>query len=234
MTSGPRRLRDRVLPPLVSTFGPSVVRAIGSTWKVTRVGFDPFHARRQGGSERYIVTLWHNTLFPLAYVHRNEGATVLVSRHGDGELIVRALNGLGFSVARGSTTRGGAAGLRELVRVARRGAGDLAVTPDGPKGPARRAQPGIAYLSALTGFPILPLALVSDRAWRFRSWDRFQVPKPFARVVVVAGEPIRVERAGLEERIGPTLAAYEEAMGRAETKARALLEGTEATAWKRP
>ncbi|MFG0319647.1 MAG: lysophospholipid acyltransferase family protein [Planctomycetota bacterium JB042] len=228
MTSAPpRRLRDRVLPPIVSVVGPAIIRAFGVTWKIRRLGYDPYRARSAGETDlRTIVTLWHETLFPLAYVHRNEGAKVLVSRHGDGELIVRALLGLGFSVARGSTTRGGAAGLRDLVRAAKRDTCDLSLTPDGPKGPRRKAQPGVVYLSAMTGFPILPLALVADRAWRFRSWDRFMVPKPFARIAVVAGDPIEVPRAGLEERVEEHLRRFEEEMARAEARANeALADG---------
>lgn len=216
-----KRLRDRILPPLVSLLGPWLVRGLGATWKIRRIGFDPYQARQeQGGDERYIVTLWHATLLPLSYVHRNEGATVLVSRHGDGELIVRVLLELGFQVARGSTTRGGPAGLRELVRVARAGTVDLSITPDGPKGPARKAQPGVAYLSALTGFPILPLALVADRAWRFNSWDRFQVPRPFTRIAVVAGEPIQVPRGDLPDRLDDVLRSFEAEMEKAEERAR--------------
>ena len=211
------------MPTVASLLGPALVRSLGATWKVRRFGFDPFGQRQQGGSGRYIVSLWHCNLLPLSYVHRNEGATVLVSRHGDGELIVRILLRLGFQVARGSTTRGGAAGLRELVRVARAGEGDLSLTPDGPKGPPRKAQPGVVYLSALSGLPILPLALVCDRAWRFNSWDRFVVPKPFARIAVVAGRPIAVSRDSLEASLPSLLAAFEKEMETAEQEASRLL-----------
>lgn len=221
------RRRDRILPGLVSVAGPAVLKSLGCTWRVSRHGLDPHVARANGETdERFIISLWHSTLLPLAYIHRDEQATVLVSRHGDGELIVRALLGLGYRVARGSSTRGGAAAMRELVRVAREGTGDLALTPDGPKGPARRAQPGVAYLSAMTGFPVLPLALVSRSVWRFRSWDRFQVPKPFTRIAVVAGEPIRVPREVLRDDPAPWLVRYERAMAEAEREAARIAGAT--------
>ncbi len=192
------------------------MRALGATWKVKRVGFDPFVERGAGRTtRRYVIALWHNTLFPLAFVHRDEQATVLVSQHGDGELIVRALNGLGFRTARGSSTRGGARALRELLEIARHGSGELAITPDGPKGPALVAQDGLAFLSAATGFPIVPLALAASSAWRFRSWDRFQVPKPFARVAVVAGTPIEVPREAIGGDLAPYLRRYEAEMSAA-------------------
>ena len=217
------RLRDRWLPAVVSVVGPFIVRALGCTWRVERHGLDPFVERQKGATDRYIISLWHNTLFPLAYIHQGEDATVLVSRHGDGELIVRILNRLRFRVARGSSTRGGARAFRELVRVAKEGQGDLSLTPDGPKGPSRKAQAGVAYLSAMTGFPILPLALVSDRCWRFNSWDRFQIPKPFTRIAVVAADPIHVERKNLEDRLPEWLDRYERAMESAEEEARRRL-----------
>ncbi len=224
MTSGRPRLRDRFLPPLVSALGPSIIRTLGATWKVKRVGLDPFVERSAGRSTaRFIIALWHNTLFPLAFLHRDEHATVLVSQHGDGELIVRALHGLGFQTARGSTTRGGARALRELLTIARRGAGELAITPDGPKGPALVAQQGVAFLAAATGFPILPLALAASSAWRFRSWDRFQVPRPFARVAAVAGAPIEVPRDAIDADLSPYLRRYEGEMQRALEQAERLV-----------
>ena len=211
-----------MLPGLASALGPGVLKTLGRTWTARRYGTDPFVDRREGATRRYIISLWHDTLLPLAYIHRGEGATVLVSQHGDGELIVRILKRIGFDVARGSTTRGGSAALRQLVRVARDAEGDLAVTPDGPKGPAHVAQSGIGYLSALTGFPVLPLALEADKAWRLRSWDRFQIPKPGARIAVVAGEPITVPRSDLDD-VDPYLRRFEEEMRRAGEQARDYL-----------
>lgn len=220
------RIRDLFLPTVASILGPPVLKALGATWSARRYGFDPFVARRDGAEGRYIISLWHASLLPLAYLHRDEHATVLVSRHGDGELIVRILRRLNFRVARGSTTRGGAAALRQLVRVASQGTGDLAITPDGPKGPARKAQPGIAYLSALTRLPILPLALVAHRAWQLNSWDRFQIPRPFTRIAVVAGEPLPVARDALRTP-APYLDRFEHEMAQAEQRAREHL----AEAW---
>lgn len=213
-------LRDRFLPGLVSLVGPTILKTLGWTWKISRHGLDPFVERRSGNSQqRYIVALWHSELIPLAYTHRDERATVLVSRHRDGELLVRVAQGLGYQAVRGSTTRGAAAALRAMVRVAREGSGEIVLTPDGPKGPARRAQPGVAYVSALTGFPILPLASVARSSWRFRSWDRFGVPKPFTRIAVVAGDPIPVPREAARGDVGPWLRRYEEAMAKAGAEA---------------
>lgn len=216
-------LREKVLPRAVATFGPALLRAIGRTWSFERLGLDPFVARQQGTPGRYVIALWHSALLPLAYLHRDENATVLVSRHRDGELIARALRGLGYRLARGSSTRGGAAALRELLRESEAHPGDLALTPDGPKGPPQKAKPGVAYVAAMTGFPILPLALVCNREWRLRSWDRFQIPKPGARIVVLAGDPIAVPEDLGDAEVPAILERFDAAMEDLERRARARL-----------
>lgn len=217
-----RRLRDRVLPPLIGLVGPWIVKSLGSTWSVRRLGLHPRDERARGVPGRYIVALWHCTLLPMAYVHRDQDGIVLASKHGDGELITRALAGLGFVVARGSTTRGGAEGMRAMIRATETHTGDLALTPDGPRGPARKAHPGLVYLAALTGYPILPFTVAAKSCWRFASWDRFEVPKPFTRIAVVSGDPIPVGREDLE-RVPDVLARYEAAMAIIEERARARL-----------
>jgi lysophospholipid acyltransferase (LPLAT)-like uncharacterized protein len=115
-------------------------------------------------------------------------------------LIAQACRHLGFSLVRGSTTRGGTEALREMLRLGR--TGHLAITPDGPQGPRRRVQPGLIYLAASTGLPILPIGIGYRRPWRTNSWDRFALPRPFGRAVIVTAPVIRVanalDRAALE------------------------------------
>ncbi len=105
---------------------------------------------------RVVFAFWHNRqlLMPLAY--RGGGAYALISQHRDGELIARIAERLGIRTVRGSSTRGGAAALRELIRAGRSGA-DLAVTPDGPKGPRYVAKLGVVQLAKATGLPIVPV-----------------------------------------------------------------------------
>jgi lysophospholipid acyltransferase (LPLAT)-like uncharacterized protein len=127
------------------------------------------------------------------YVHRNQGVVVLVSEHADGEYITRVLRRHGFGAVRGSSTRGATQGLKGLIREARRGK-DLALTPDGPKGPAREFKVGALAVAQVSGMPIVPLAAGASSAWRFSSWDRFMVPRPFSRVHVAYGDPVWVPR----------------------------------------
>jgi len=143
--------------------------------------------------EPVILAFWHSRILPLAYLHRDQGIVVLVSQHRDGETIARIIRRMGYLTARGSSTRGGARGLRELIRAGRSGR-DLAITPDGPKGPPRRVKLGTLVAAQVTGLPIVPLSGGGEAVWRVGSWDRFVIPRPFARIRVRYGEPIRVPR----------------------------------------
>ncbi|MEO7963088.1 MAG: DUF374 domain-containing protein, partial [Gemmatimonadaceae bacterium] len=120
-----------------------------------------------------------------------EPISILVSTHADGEIIARILESLGFTTVRGSSSRGGARALLELVRVLREGH-DVAVTPDGPRGPRRVFAPGAAVAAMRAGAPVIGIGARTERAWRLRSWDRLMIPKPFARVTVRYTEALRV------------------------------------------
>jgi lysophospholipid acyltransferase (LPLAT)-like uncharacterized protein len=138
--------------------------------------------------ERFIYVFWHESL--LAFAKIRTRAKIMVSQSADGELIARVCGHLGIGVVRGSTTRGGAAGLLDLLRDGQNA--HLALTPDGPRGPRRRLQPGAVFLASLTGLPIVPVGIGFTRAWRAGSWDRFAVPQPFSTMTGVVGEPIIV------------------------------------------
>ena len=169
-----------------------VIRLLGWSWRIEYRVAD--YERRIVAGERCIFAFWHARLLPLVYTHRFRRIGVLISRHRNGEWIARIIESLGFETARGSSTRGGEEAVRDMLRLAE-AKHLLAVTPDGPRGPAERVKPGLVYLASRTGFPIVPVATASSRAWVFRSWDRFRVPRPFARVVVAYGEPLAVPAA---------------------------------------
>lgn len=166
------------------------VLLLGLTWRVARVRLHERDARLSRG-ERCIFAFWHARLLPLVFTHRDRSIAVLISRHRDGELIARIIGRLGFLTARGSSTRGGEEGLRDMLGHAEEGR-LLAITPDGPRGPAERVKPGVVYLASRTGFPVVPVATAADRSWVLGSWDGFRIPHPFARVVVAYGTPIAV------------------------------------------
>jgi hypothetical protein len=190
--------------------GALLVRALGATWRVDASGLATFDAAIAQG-RRCIFALWHAQLLPLVWTHRGRGGVVLVSRHRDGELIARIIERLGFVTSRGSSTRGGEEGVMDMLR--RAGEGRLlAITPDGPRGPAETLKPGLVYLASRSGLPIVPVAAASRSCWTLRSWDRFRVPRPFTRVVVAYGNPIPVP-PGLEgDSLEPWRARVQEAL----------------------
>jgi hypothetical protein len=185
--------------PLAAAAGAWLVLVLGATWRVMRVRQHERDALLDRG-ERCIFAFWHARLLPLVFTHRRRCIAVLISRHRDGELIARIIKRLGFLTGRGSSTRGGEEGMREMLRHAEDGR-LLGLTPDGPRGPAGRVKPGLVYLASRTGFPVIPVATAARRAWMLDSWDRFRVPHPFARVVVAYGAPIAVPARLTDEAV---------------------------------
>ncbi len=192
--------------------GAGLVGALFMTTRVERIGTENYrHFRREG--KPVIFVFWHGQLLPLVHCHRREGIVVLVSEHDDGEYITRVIERNGFGTVRGSSRRGASKGLKGLVRAARAG-NDLALTPDGPRGPVGVFKPGALAAAQLTGLPIVPLAVGASSGWRFRSWDGFLVPKPLSRVWLeylparfVRRDADRAELARISTEIGRDLNA---------------------------
>jgi lysophospholipid acyltransferase (LPLAT)-like uncharacterized protein len=147
---------------------------------------------RSSFSGRYLYAFWHENLLLPAYHYGRRDIHVLISRHADGQLIAETCRHLGFRTVTGSTTRGGVEAVRRMMRLGR--FNHLAITPDGPRGPRRRVQPGLVYLAARTGLPVVPVGVAYEKAWRMRSWDRFAVPHPGSAAWCVTAEPIAVPR----------------------------------------
>ncbi|MEX2530294.1 MAG: lysophospholipid acyltransferase family protein [Gemmatimonadota bacterium] len=194
----------------VARLASGLTGTLGRTLRINVQGSDHYEELRRRETP-FIFVLWHSQLLPLLWIHRNQGIVCLASEHRDGEYVTRAMLRLGYGAARGSSTRGGSRGLRELVRATRDGH-NVAITPDGPVGPPRVMKRGPLVLARFDGLPILPLAIGGERVWRLNSWDRFVVPKPFASLNLKYGEPIPVpRRAGdaeidaLQTRIEGTL-----------------------------
>jgi lysophospholipid acyltransferase (LPLAT)-like uncharacterized protein len=141
--------------------------------------------------ERAIVAFWHGRLLMMPFVFPGYRATILISHHRDGEYITRIAEWLGYTVVRGSATRGGARAFKQLLQCLKEG-NHVAITPDGPKGPRQQVKSGVIELSRLSGMPILPVAFGAWPRSILKSWDQFLVPHLFARAVYVWGEPLYV------------------------------------------
>lgn len=154
------------------------------------------------GPERVIFALWHNRLaFSMAcyrkFLRRQDPSrrlAALISASRDGALLACTLDKFRVHPVRGSSSRRGAQALIELTRAARQGY-DIAITPDGPRGPRYQVQEGLIALAQLTGLPILPVAICYHQKIRLRSWDRFEIPLPFTRCDVRICGPIRVPKS---------------------------------------
>lgn len=174
-----------------------LIFALASTWRVRVFGRNVLTARHPD-DPRVVMTLWHGQLLPAAWAHR-QPAAALVSEHRDGEIISRIVGKLGISTVRGSTSRGGARALLECVTTLRQHKMDMVITPDGPRGPRHTFAPGALVVAFRANAPIVPLVVHADRVWRLKSWDQFEIPKPFARVTVYYGPPKSVEGADVRE-----------------------------------
>lgn len=162
--------------------GAGLVSALFTTTRARRIGREHYERYRTRG-QPVVFVFWHGQLLPLVHYHRHEGIVVLVSEHGDGEYVTRVIERNGFGTVRGSSTRGGTSALRALVRAARDGH-DLAVTPDGPRGPRGEFKPGALVAAQMAALPVIPISVGTSGGWQVRSWDGFLVPKPFSTITL--------------------------------------------------
>ncbi len=168
------------------------IRVLRGTMRLRFHGDEELRRWERDG-RHFILAFWHRHLAFMPYVYRGPGVHVLTSRSRDGEMMARTLEHFGIGTVRGSSSRGGAMGLRGLLQIAASGA-DLGFTPDGPRGPAGEVKPGVLLAAALSGLPVVPVAYGATRCGRLGSWDRMVIPLPFSRLEFVVGEPLTVDR----------------------------------------
>jgi lysophospholipid acyltransferase (LPLAT)-like uncharacterized protein len=183
------------VPPLVAM----LLRLLHATLRYEEILEEGGHADRRDGAS--VWCFWHRCLLPAACFFRGRPrTTLLISASFDGELIARTIEWMGYETVRGSSSRGGAAGLRALTRAVNDGA--TAVIPgDGPRGPRYVLKPGITTLARLSNMPVYCFYFHPEHAWVMRSWDALLVPRPFSRVVLVWGRPVPPpESAAAEEQ----------------------------------
>jgi len=177
----------------IARYGSWLVRLLSATWRIRRRRgelFDSVVAKH----EPAVFLIWHGEMLPMLVAHKNRGVAVLISEHSDGEIIARIAERFGFRTVRGSSSRGAARALVELSRALEAGHA-VAVTPDGPRGPNRSFAPGALIAAQRSGAPVIPVGMTVSRAWRLKSWDRFVIPKPFARLTVAYGDPVVLDSA---------------------------------------
>jgi lysophospholipid acyltransferase (LPLAT)-like uncharacterized protein len=208
--------RWRVLRPIVvSDLLYGFVRTVGATLKVTAEGFDP-------SQPPAIYCGWHGRSFVFAHFFRRRNWWVIISHSKDGDMQNHVFTKLGFRTIRGSTKRGGVRAAVEAIRALKSG-GSLAMTPDGPRGPSGEVQGGVMLMAQKSGAPLIPVGVSASPRWLAKSWDRFLIPLPFAKGMLIAGEPIYVPPDASPEQVEEIRRQLERAMNEVETAAEGRL-----------
>jgi lysophospholipid acyltransferase (LPLAT)-like uncharacterized protein len=213
--------RKRFQAAAIAAIGVPIVEALGGTYEWRDSGTHHYDEVVAGGRQP-ILALWHGRILAATLFFRDRGVVAMTSENFDGEWVARLMRRFGYRAARGSTSRGGARALAQLKREMGKGY-PAAFTVDGPRGPARRVQPGAIWLASATGNPIVPFHIEAERFWTVQSWDRHQVPKPGSPVAVAVGEPIDVPPDADEAAIESWRVELERALVDLEARARQLL-----------
>jgi lysophospholipid acyltransferase (LPLAT)-like uncharacterized protein len=216
-SSRSKRLQAR----LISSLGYPIIAALASTFRWREEGREHLDAVTRSGRQP-IMAFWHGRILPATAYFRNRGIVVITSENFDGEWIAGIIERFGYGTARGSSSRGA---VKALVRLKRDMADGkpAAFTLDGPRGPARVAQPGAVWLAKATGNPIIPFHIESDRYWTANSWDRTQIPKPWSNVAIAIGEPFDVPADADDAALERARIELEARLTSLESRATALL-----------
>lgn len=177
-----------VAPPLAHAY----IRLLHATMRVDFRGREVLEAARSAPGQ-FILCFWHSRFVLMPYAYTGPRIVVLSSNHRDAEALVRILRKFRIEQARGSTSSGALTGMRQVLRKVHEGC-DVGLTPDGPRGPRRRVQPGVVAVARFTGLPIVPVAFSASRARRLRTWDQTLLPRFFSRGLFVYGRAIVVPR----------------------------------------
>ncbi|RLC09033.1 MAG: hypothetical protein DRI57_22905 [Deltaproteobacteria bacterium] len=175
---------------LVGIFGKLFIDALCRTTEIRHS--DSEKVRPVLSSKRFIFAFWHSRILLISYLFQGWDGAILVSQSDDGEVIARVLQRQGHEPIRGSSSRGGLRALARLIKCLRERDRPAVITPDGPRGPRFRVQPGIITLAKKTGYPIVPVTYGAEKRTVFGSWDRFILPHPFTKCRVIYGDPVSV------------------------------------------
>src|SRR6185436_12608677 len=204
----------------IAAVGVPAIAALGASlrWRVEGVANLQF----EGPGRRPIMAFWHGRILTATYYFRNRAIVVMISENFDGEWIARIIEAFGYGTSRGSSSRGGQRALLQLKRDMEDGR-PAGFAVDGPRGPARKVQPGVVWLAKLTGNPVVPFHMEASKFWSLASWDRTQIPRPFSTVALAVGSPIEVAADADEQQIEAKRTEVEMALLNLEQQAAQLL-----------
>ena len=191
-----------------------IVRSIGMTLRIRTENFAAGKALPGG----CVISGWHGRAFVAANFFRGKGMWVIISHSRDGDIQNRIFRRLGFKTIRGSTGRGGVRAAIEAIKVLRDGAW-MALTPDGPRGPSGVVQPGVMTMAQKSGAALVPIGISARPRWLVRTWDRYMIPWPFAKALMIFGEPMFVPKDAAPEEVESLRLALEGEIHRLEAEA---------------
>jgi hypothetical protein len=223
-----KRFLDWIVPALVI----GVIWVCARTARPVLVNWHVVEGLEREG--RYaIIAAWHNSVLYLApFLGKRLRMRTIISKSRDGEAITRVVRAFGHGAIRGSTSRDALSALRESLRALREG--HVGITPDGPRGPRYVVQAGAAALAQLSGAPVVPMSWAQARPWEFGSWDRMKLPRPFARIFFMVGDPLWVGRDEDPEHARPRIErAMRQVTRDADRIAGGSLTGREPLLWPR-
>lgn len=185
------KINSPLLWKTAGLLGTSFFRNWMGTLDIKAVFYDPSaDPAFWSGGRNYILLFWHEHILGPLFIRRNSDVTMLLSQHGDANIIEQFARLLGMRCVRGSSSRGGATAIKRLL--GERSRNIIAFTPDGPRGPRRTMAVGPIYLASRTRLPILLAGIGYDRPWRAQSWDRFAIPRPFSRGRIIFSQLLQV------------------------------------------
>jgi len=211
------RLMVWLVPRLIKTIYLLLLHSI--RWQVVGKAYQP------GQKDRYLYAFWHARMLMMPHLSCGDWpGYMLISEHRDGGFIADTMHLLGIPTIRGSSTRGGAKAMRQMIKAVKDEHKHLCITPDGPKGPRERVKKGTMRLAMKTGLAFVPVCYATKRQWRIHSWDRFYIPKPFTQGVFVFGQQVPVLP---DDDLDDAVARAQQAMDIAQRQADTYFEGVE-------
>ena len=206
---------------LIAGVGYPLINALGRTLRWRVEGTEHYDAVLASGRQP-IMAFWHGRILSGTLYFQRRGIVVITSENFDGEWIARIIQRFGFGTARGSSSRGSLRAMLQLVRDMEQGR-PAAFTLDGPRGPARVAQPGAIWLARATGNPVVPFHMEASSKWTANSWDQTQIPKPFTTVAVAIGDPFDVAGDATDQQLETARQELERRLRTLEDRAAAMI-----------
>jgi len=187
-----KKTKKKITLFLVDKFAWLLLLFLGKTARITLMNREYFEKAQRSGKP-VLILVWHGRMLIPIYLHRNQKIYAMVSQHGDGEMIARTIQHLGYETIRGSSSRGGHEAFKGMLKALKQGK-NCTILPDGPRGPRYELKMGAVLLAQRTDAVILPLCYSAKKAIQFNSWDHFNLIRPFAKVYAAYGEPLLIPR----------------------------------------